>query len=134
MRVRWFAITSFFFCLLASQTLQFGEAQGWCCPCTCMPTCTCAGKIDPQQGRCFGCFSIDNGMRGMASAKNAADDPTVQASSYLSTILSKSEMNSDVIDLRMRQSCLRGKVVMVLIGGNQDSFRYQTLAFNSTAD
>ena len=115
MRVRWSAATFLFFFLFSIQVLGLGEARAWCCPCTCMPTCTCAGKIDPVQGRCWGCFSIDQG-RVIASTNRTVGEPTLGATS---PILTKTDMNGEVVAVRMRQSCLRDRVLFSLLGDNR---------------
>lgn len=127
MKVRWFAPTILFLVVLGGQSIHPSLAYAWCCPCSCMPQCTCAGKFDQAQRIwCPHCFSTDTAFMTFAS-KNV-DQPSVLVGSGVPS-LARSIKIQQTIDMRMVQPCLRDKFALNLLGNNKDILKFDFTYF-----
>ena len=129
MKARWFAVAFLLFLAVDGLSLEPSRAYAWCCPCTCMPTCTCVGRWDAQSAKyCPHCLSPDPILQALAPVNRPPDESTPTNGSQLPS-LAISDMIGQVVNLRVGQRCLLDKVALGLFGDKQASLRFQTLEF-----
>jgi hypothetical protein len=130
MKVRLVAGIFCFFCLASVQGPQVDRAYAWCCPCSCMPTCTCAGRFDSQQGiTCKYCLSSDPILEADATTDKNGKELSLSNDSGSATIASFGIVQR-VTHLKMGQPCLRDKVALSLLGANRDDLKFELMHFD----